>query len=80
MAAERISDENMTRHPDFTTEDFLLYASECKRMAGLARPADSRATKMAKTLPKWGDLVGRAATRHSEPEQIHSGLDQPAYS
>jgi hypothetical protein len=71
----------MTRHQEFLTEDFLLYASECKRMAALARPPESNVTAMTVTFPKWTDLVSRVATRYGQPQQSYSGLgNQPAYS
>ena len=66
-------------HQEFLTEDFLLYASECKRMAALARPPESHARKMAVTRPKAADLVSRIATRFGPPQRSYSG-NQPAYS
>ena len=71
----------MTRHQEFLTEEFPLYASECKRMAAIARPRQSNATKTAVTGPKWTELLDRIAARHGQPQASYPELGhQPAYA
>jgi hypothetical protein len=71
----------MTRHQDFSTEEFLLYAAECKRMAELARPLKRTATANAAASPGWAELVSHAATRHHQQRQSYLGLgNQAVYS
>jgi hypothetical protein len=73
--------QNMTRHQEFLTDDFLLYASECKRMAAFAHSPDSNVTTMTVAFPTWADLVARFATRYGQPLESDAGLgNQPAYS
>jgi hypothetical protein len=79
---QRIPDsKNMTRHQEFLTDEFLLYAAECKRMAAIARPPRSNAAKIGVTLPAWTDLLSHLAARHTQPQENYSRFGgEPAYS
>ena len=68
----------MTRHEEFLTEDFMLYAAECKRMAELARPA--MAPAKAATFPRLADWISPVVAHRRQPQQDAVGLGQPAYA
>jgi hypothetical protein len=70
----------MTRHEEFVTEEFRHYASECQRLAALARPPQSKAAA-AITPPQWGDWIGRVAAWCGKPQHGYFGLgSQAVYS
>ena len=72
--------QKMTRNGDFLTEEFLQYASECTRMAALARPRQSKAAAVV-TAPQWGDWIGRVAAWYGKPQHGYFGLGtQAVYS
>jgi hypothetical protein len=84
MSSQRIPDTKMTLHEEFLSEDFVLYAAECKRMASLARPSQGNAMTIAMTLPdlpKWSDLLTRVAARYGQAHGSYSGMGgRVAYS
>jgi hypothetical protein len=70
----------MTRHEEFLTEDFLLYAAECKRMAALAGPPKANRPARAAALPRLADWISPIVARRRQPQQDYAGWGQPAYS
>ena len=80
MQSQPLADITYDSASGFLTDDFLLYAAECRRMASLSCSSQSDATKLAVTVPTWIDLASRIAS-YGRLRAIHPGSSsQPAYS